>query len=158
MKLLFRFSLLLLLLAGLTACKKDDPLKGKLRYKVALHVTGENLGGLGAGMEYSSVRSTLTDPHPGPSGRDAYAVRVDSTYSLGEFGWYDTIEASIFMRNVNCNAATHPGPGSWLKLEMLVNGVVIDRAELNSASTRNLSCAAPYLVLALASGGSDWDD
>ncbi|GAB2958425.1 hypothetical protein GCM10027048_26740 [Hymenobacter coalescens] len=164
MKLLLRYSLVLVALTVLlTSCKKD-PLKGKLRYKIELRVKGENLGGLGAGMEYSSVLNPNTNLRPGPSGQDTYALLADSTYSLGEFGWYDVVDAKIFMRNVTCNNATRPGPNSWLRMEMLVNGLVIDRVELNSDSPRSMNCASPpyampYLgVAVLASSGSDWDD
>ncbi|GAA4373146.1 hypothetical protein [Hymenobacter koreensis] len=145
----------------LVSCKKEDPLKGKLRYKVEVRVTGENLTGLGAEMSYTSIRNTLTDPKPGPSAQYSYATRVSETYELGEFGMYDALEVTLAMRNVTCNNAAQLGPNSWLRAEILANGLVIDRVELNSASARNLSCTAPYLALvALAggSGGDGWDD
>ncbi|MCC3158773.1 hypothetical protein LJ737_16130 [Hymenobacter sp. 15J16-1T3B] len=164
MKFSFRFPLLLLLVVGLLAgCSKDDdPLKGKLRYKVQVRVRGENLTGLGAEMSYATVRNTLTDPKPGPSGRDTYAVRADTIYELGEYGAYDALEVTLAMRNVTCqNAATQLGANSYLKAEILANGLKIDEVELNRTAARTISCSAtPYLVLVGGVGGSggDWDD
>lgn len=157
MKLLFRVLLLLLPLFVLPGCDKDDdPLKDKLRFKVTLRVTGENLAGLGAEMDYTSVRNTLTDPKPGPTGRDTYALRADGTYDLGEFGFYDQLAATIAMRNVTCTA--RPPANSRLKLEILVNGVLYDRVELNGASPGTISCSQPYWLVTTSSDGDDWDD
>ncbi|RAK65805.1 hypothetical protein DLM85_13890 [Hymenobacter edaphi] len=155
---------MLLTLVLLAGCgKDDDPLKGKLRYKVQVHVTGENLTGLGAEMSYATVRNTLTDPKPGPSGRDAYATRVDTTYELGEYGAYDALEVTLALRNVTCqNAATQLGANSYLKAEIRANGLKIDEVKLDRTSARTISCSAatPYLVLVGGVGGSggDWDD
>lgn len=165
MKLFLRFPLLLLLTFSvlLMSCDDDDPLKGKLRYEVTLRVTGENLTGLGAGMEYATVRNTLTNPHPGPSGQGAYATRVDTTYKLGEYGAYDLLEVKLFMRNLNCqNAAAQLGPNRWLKAEIRANGLLVDKLELNQTTVGQASCNSliPYPVLLVGVGGAGggWDD
>jgi hypothetical protein len=166
MKQILRFPLLLLLLlgVGLAGCDDDDdPLKGKLRYAVTLHVTGENLTGLGAGMEYTTVRNTLTNPHPGPNGQGTYATRVDTTYQLGEYGAYDLLEVKLFMRNLNCqNAAAQLGPNRWLKAEIRANGLLVDKLELNQTTVGQANCNTliPYPVLLVGVGGAGggWDD
>ncbi|UYZ57420.1 hypothetical protein [Hymenobacter latericus] len=156
MKQLLRAPLLVLLVLALLASCDDDPLKDKVKYTVALRVTGQNLAGLGAEMHYTSVRNTTTNPQPGPSGHYTYAVRADSTYNLGEFGWYDHLDAAIALRNVSCSSALQPAANSWLKLEMLVNGRVVDRVELNSASRNTVTCA-PYWLIGMGAEGDDWD-
>lgn len=150
-----------LLLLPLAACQdKLEELEDATRFEVTLRVKGENLTGLGAEMDYVSTRNTLTKPEVGPSGRYTYAVAVDTTYQLGEFGVYDDVLATIALRKATCDAATHPRPGSYLKLDMLVNGVVYDTETLSSTSGTQVTCS-PYWGIGVgpsADGDSDWDD
>ncbi|MCR5887037.1 hypothetical protein LRS06_04445 [Hymenobacter sp. J193] len=150
-----------LALLPLAACQdKLDELEDATRFTVALRVKGENLSGLGAEMHYVSTRSTLTNPQAGPSGHYTYAAAADTTYQLGEFGVYDDVLATIALRTATCDAATHPRPGSYLKLDMLVNGVVYDTETLSSTSGAQVTCS-PYWGIGVgpsADGDSDWDD
>ena len=157
MKYLIRALLMFAALFVVLSCdKEDDPLKDKLKFKVTLHVTGENLAGLGAEMSYTSVRNTLTDPKPGPNGRETYGAQVDATYDLGEFGFYDQLVATIAMRNVTCTA--RPPANSRLRLDVLIDGVLFDRVELNGATPGTISCSQPYWLATIDSNGDDWDD
>ncbi|QIX62538.1 hypothetical protein HER32_15670 [Hymenobacter sp. BT18] len=150
-----------LALLPLAACQdKLEELKDATRFSVALRVKGENLTGLGAEMDYVSTRNTLTKPEAGPSGHHTYAISADTTYQLGEFGVYDDVLATIVLRKATCDATTHPRPGSYLKLDMLVNGVVYDTETLSSTSGAQVTCT-PYWTISVgptSDGDSDWDD
>ncbi len=150
--------LTLIALAPLTSCEEDTDITSSLKYTIKLRVTGENLTDLGAEMRYTSLRNTLAaSPAAGPTRTKTYTNSADSTYNVGEFGFYDRVEAIIALKSATCNATTHPRSSSFLRLEMLVNDRIVLREELNSASAQRVTCS-PYWTITTTTDGDDWDE
>jgi hypothetical protein len=152
---IFAFLLLLLPLLGLK-CEKDDIVKAN-QFDVKVRVTGDNFYGLGAEVKVDSRRNVL-NPSPGPSLRETYPTSINHTYSLGTFGVQDDVTISALFANVTCSGTVQPVSNTKLKVELLVNGRVVNTIELSPAS-RNMtgfSCS-PYWLITTAGSGDDWD-
>ncbi|WP_035561178.1 hypothetical protein [Hymenobacter sp. IS2118] len=149
---------LLLLLLPLLAlkCDKEDVIKAN-QFDVKVRVTGDNLFGLGAEMKVESRRNVL-NPKAGPSLSKAFSTSINQTYDLGTFGIQDDVTISALFRQVTCNSMVQPVANTKLKVELLVNGVVLNVVELTPASknTSGFSCNPFWLATTIGSG-DDWD-
>ncbi|MBT9393928.1 hypothetical protein KLP40_12210 [Hymenobacter sp. NST-14] len=149
------------LLLAATGCQDEvEKLNDTVQFKVALRVKGEKLPGLGAGMEYTTTRDTNTpSPQTEPTVRYTYAAAVDTTYELGDYSLYDNLAATISMNKVACATLPKPGSGSYLRLDILVNGKVYETKTLGGAAPAPTVCSPFWLILmGPAASGDDWDD
>lgn len=149
------------LLLAATGCQDEvEKLNDTVQFKVALRVKGEKLQGLGAGMEYTTTRDTNTaSPKTEPTVRYAYPVAVDTTYQLGDYSLYDNLAATISLNQVTCATTPKPGIGSYLRLDILVNGKVYETKMLGGAALPPSICSPYWLILmGPAASGDDWDD
>jgi hypothetical protein len=149
------------LLLAATGCQDEvEKLNDAVQFKVALRVKGENLQGLGAGMEYTTTRDiNTTSPKTEPTVRYTYATAVDTTYQLGDYSPYDDLAATISMNRVTCATTPKPGPGSYLRLDILVNNKVYETKTLGGTAPAPTVCSPFWLILmGPAASGDDWDD
>lgn len=149
------------LLLTATSCQDEvEKINDTVQFKVALRVKGEKLQGLGAGMEYTTTRDTNTSsPKTEPTVRYTYPVAVDTTYQLGDYSLYDNLAATISMNKVTCTTTPKPGSGSYLRLDILVNGKVYETQTLGGTAPQPSVCAPFWLILmGPAASGDDWDD
>ncbi|RSK36075.1 hypothetical protein [Hymenobacter metallilatus] len=148
------------LLLTTSACQDEvEKLNDTVQFKVALRVKGEKLQGLGAGMEYTTTRNTNTNPTTEPTVRYTYPVAVDTTYQLGNYSLYDDLAATISMNKVSCTTTPKPGPGSYLRLDILVNDKVYETKTLGGTAPQPSVCTPFWLILmGPGASGDDWDD
>lgn len=149
------------LLLAVAGCQDEvENLNDAVQFKVALRVKGEQLQGLGAGMEYTTTRNTNTaNPQTEPTVQYTYPAAVDTTYQLGDYSLYDDLAATISMNRVTCATMPKPGPESYLRLDILVNDEVYETKTLGGTSPAPTVCAPYWLILmGPAAGGDDWDD
>lgn len=149
------------LLLTATSCQDEvEKLNDTVQFKVELRVKGEKLQGLGAGMEYTTTRDTNTaTPKTEPTVRYTYATAVDTTYQLGDYSLYDNLAATISMNQVTCATTPKPSIGSYLRLDILVNGKVYETKMLGGAALPPSVCSPYWLILmGPAASGDDWDD
>ncbi|RSK42533.1 hypothetical protein [Hymenobacter perfusus] len=149
------------LLLAATGCQDEvEKLNDTVQFKVALRVKGEKLQGLGAGMEYTTIRDTNTaSPKTEPTVRYTYSAAVDTTYQLGDYALYDNLAATISMNQVTCATMPKPSIGSYLRLDILVNGKLYETKMLGGAALPPSVCSPYWLILmGPAASGDDWDD
>ena len=151
-------ALLLVLLLPLLAlkCNKDDIVRAN-QFEVKVRVTGDNLAGLGAEMKAES-RLNVLNPKAGPSLRFSFATSASQTYDLGTFGIQDDVTISAAFANATCTGTVQPASNTKLKVELLVNGLVVNVLELSPAS-RNMSgfSCSPFWLITTVGSGDDWD-
>ena len=150
-------SLLLLMLPLLALkCDKEEIINAN-RFDVKVRVTGDNFAGLGAEMKVNSRRNVL-NPSPGPSLTYSYPASVNQTYDLGTFGIQDDVTLNASFTNVTCTSTVQPASNTKLKVELLVNGLVVNVVELtpNSRNSSGFSCS-PYWLVTTVGSGDDWD-
>ncbi len=149
---------LLLLLLPLLAlkCDKEEVVKAN-QFDVKVRVTGDNFAGLGAEMKVNSRRNVF-NPTPGPSLSYSFPTSVNQTYDLGTFGIQDDVTISAAFTNVTCNSTVQPVSNTKLKVELLINGTVLNVVELtpNSRNSSGFSCS-PYWLVTTVGSGDDWD-
>lgn len=148
------------LLLTASSCQDEvEKLNETVQFKVALRVKGVQLQGLGAEMEYTPTRNTNTTPKTESTVRYTYPVAVDTTYQLGNYGPYDDLAASISMHKVNCATIPKPGAGSYLRMEILVNGKVFETQTLGGTAPPPSVCSPFWLILmGPGASGDEWDD
>jgi hypothetical protein len=158
MKLHLRFiigSLLLTLpLLGLK-CSKEEIVKAN-EFDIALRVTGEHLGGLGAEVKVTSIRNVL-NPSAGPTLVQSYGPTISQTYALGKFGLQDKVTVSASFTNVTCTSAVQPASDASLLVEVLANGVTVSRVVLKPGTSGGNFTCSPYWMNSDESHGDDWD-
>jgi|GEM_PF-2778472 len=150
------WALLLLLLPLLALkCEKDDIVKAN-EFEVSVRVTGEHLDGLGAGIQVDS-RLNVLNPSAGPSLSYSYSSGISQTYALGTFGIQDEVTLNAMFRNVTCSSSLQPANDSKLKVELLVNNLVVSVIELTPTSRGSSFSCSPYWLMTTVGKGDDWD-
>ncbi|WP_400191993.1 hypothetical protein [Hymenobacter sp. B81] len=151
MNLLPRLPLLLCCLTlSLVGC--DDDALSPAETPVTLRVSGANLKQLGAELRYATTYQFQQRANPGPTARVSFDSLASQTYDLGRLGPADRVVASIAFRRVTCSDTLLPAPNTVLRLELLINNVVVQQAELNAASRPRIACA-PYWQQTLSAEG-----
>jgi hypothetical protein len=128
------------------AKKAADPTPSDTHTRV--RVTGTDLTGMGAYIK-SSFKIDYRLSYPSESTPVDHSITTPDysfTYDMGMLEKRDYVAAEIGFRAVDISNSTRPRPTTRFKVEILVNGKVIQATELNSSLTgRNVRFNPRYL-------------